>query len=74
MERILRTKDVCSYLGISRSTLHSLRKSGEFPPPIQLLRRGVGWRLSTVEQFLNSRSEAASGEQAMSGVPDNNAD
>lgn len=54
--RIVRTKEVCKILSIGRTTLHELRKSGDFPACIVLGERAVGWKLSDIECWIASRS------------------
>ncbi|KIP14211.1 AlpA family transcriptional regulator [Burkholderia ubonensis] len=49
---ILRRKQVEAATGLSRSTIYSRIKAGTFPPAVQLGPRSVGWRLSSIEQFL----------------------
>lgn len=52
---ILRPNQVCRLLNISRGTLHAKVHSGEFPKPIQLGERSVGWRRADVETWLAQR-------------------
>lgn len=51
----LSSKEITIKLGISHTTLWRLRRSGEFPEPIQLSTRRIGWREDEVEQYLESR-------------------
>ena len=55
MSKILSPKQVTDKVGISHTTLWRLRRSGEFPEPIQLSTRRIGWREDEVEQYLESR-------------------
>ncbi|MBS0225735.1 MAG: AlpA family phage regulatory protein [Proteobacteria bacterium] len=55
--RILRIKDVCQLLGVSRSTFYQLRVTADFPPAIPLHKRVVGWQESDIEAFVRSRIE-----------------
>ena len=61
MDPILSTKLVCEQLGVSRSTLHELRKRADFPSPVRFLPRKIGWRsseiLAYVDRFSSSRSQ-----------------
>lgn len=54
-ERILRKKEVCQILGISKATIDRKVRSGDFPPPIQISVRAIGWRESEIEDYINSR-------------------
>ncbi|EOB7985627.1 TPA: AlpA family phage regulatory protein [Pseudomonas aeruginosa] len=41
--RIIRLKEVVSSTGLARSTIYKLIGSGEFPKPVPLVGRSVGW-------------------------------
>ena len=58
MTEILRPKDVCERLKISRSTLYSWIHFGRFPRQSRFGERAVGWRSDDVERWLNSRMPA----------------
>lgn len=50
---ILRIKEVCSFVGLSRSSVYSKIKSDDFPKPISLTshpekRSAVGWLKSDI--------------------------
>ena len=51
-DRILREKEVCERTGLSRATRWRKIKAGEFPQPIQLSTRSIGWRESDVNAWL----------------------
>lgn len=53
--RILRRKEVEAMIGLSRSTIYKLISQEIFPKPVQLGTRAVGWRLSDIEAWLNTR-------------------
>ena len=42
--RILRRTEVQFMTGLATSTLYAMMEKGEFPKPIKLGRRAVGWR------------------------------
>lgn len=56
--KILRRKDVESMIGLSRSTIYKLISQGTFPKAIRLGPRAVGWRLSDIEIWIESRANA----------------
>ena len=56
---ILRIKDVCTALGLSRSTVYRLVEDGDFPAPIKLSRRAVGWNEAQIHYWVNTRNNAA---------------
>lgn len=49
---ILRRKDVESRTGLCRSTIYAKIKSGDFPPPIPLGARAVGWVEKEIDDWL----------------------
>lgn len=63
MTKILRRKDVCEKLGISRSTLYNWLspKSAYFvtdlPKPIRLGKRTIGWLSDEIENWIASRAK-----------------
>lgn len=56
--RVLRMPEVLSRVGLSRSTIWRLIKNKEFPTPIRLGGRAVGWIEEEVEGWIESRSRA----------------
>ncbi len=55
--RIIRLKDVVSSTGLARSTIYKLIGSGEFPRPVPLVGRRVGWIESEVRDWIFARIE-----------------
>jgi prophage regulatory protein len=53
---ILRRKQVEARTGLSRSTLYSMIQCGQFPRPIPLTARAVGWLQSDIEQWIAERA------------------
>jgi prophage regulatory protein len=51
-ERILRLPEVLRRCGISRSTAYDWMSKGEFPQPVRLGARMVGWRESDIAAWL----------------------
>ena len=58
--RILRRTEVLRYVGLGKTTLYKLISQGEFPRPLQLSPRAVGWRAEEVDAWLDSRQAARS--------------
>jgi prophage regulatory protein len=52
---ILRRKQVEQRIGLARSSLYALIAANQFPRPVQLSARAVGWRESDVTAWLESR-------------------
>lgn len=59
MDTILRPNDLIKKLSISRATLYKLIKDGELEKPIQLGANSVGWKTSTIDQWLDDRAKQA---------------
>lgn len=59
MERILRATEVLKVVGFSRATLWRRVRAGEFPAPVSLGPRAVGWYQREVDEWLASRPRAS---------------
>lgn len=53
--RIIRINDVISTTGLGRSTIYKYIESGEFPKPIPLGERAVGWIEEEVLEWIESK-------------------
>lgn len=60
--RILRRQLVESQTGLSRSKIYDLITRDEFPRPIKIGARAVGWVEADVVAWINSRIDAAKRE------------
>lgn len=58
LDRILRARQVCEVIGLSRTTLWRRVRDGQFPKPIRLGPNAVGWRASVVFEWLDDREAA----------------
>jgi len=56
---ILRLPAVINKTGIGRSTIYAKIASNQFPKPISLGERSVGWLEADIEGWLNSQIEAS---------------
>ncbi len=56
---ILRRKQVEKRVGLSRSTIYAKIAAGEFPAPIALSARAVGWLESDIIAWIESRITAS---------------
>ena len=52
---IIRCPDVLRLVGLSKATLYRLVRKGEFPAPVKLASRAVGWKLTDVRAWVASR-------------------
>lgn len=55
--QILSAAQVIKKTGLSRSTLYRQARDGNFPLPVKLTERRIGWKLGDVEEWLRSREE-----------------
>ncbi|HEJ2969381.1 AlpA family transcriptional regulator [Pseudomonas aeruginosa] len=55
--KVLRLRAVVTATGLARSTIYKLIGSGEFPRPVPLTVRCVGWIESEVAAWIQSRVE-----------------
>lgn len=58
-DRLIRLQEVCALAGVGKTSIYGI---ADFPKRVQLSRRAVGWRLSEVQQWIESRSTV--GERA----------
>jgi prophage regulatory protein len=56
---IIRPTALVRILGLDYSTIYRQYKDGKFPQPIQLGKRSIGWRKSTVDRELAARQREA---------------
>jgi prophage regulatory protein len=56
MSRILRIKEVSAKVGLPRSSIYRLIPHGEFPHPIRLSEKAVGWRDSEIDEWIDRRA------------------
>lgn len=60
--RILRRPQVEALIGLRKSALYQLVKAGQFPAPIQITKRAVGWRASDIEQWIRALPERSAND------------
>jgi prophage regulatory protein len=58
-EKIIRLQAVKARCGLSRSTLYNRMAAGEFPSPIALGARSVGWVESEINAWIVARINAS---------------
>lgn len=49
---IIRRKEIIKLTGLSWSTIMRMVASGEFPPPVKICVRSVGWKKSDVDSWV----------------------
>lgn len=57
-ERLLRRPAVENLTGLGRSRIYQMMQSGDFPRPVRLSTRCVGWRMSDLQAWIASREVA----------------
>lgn len=58
-QRIMRLPELQETVGLRRTAIYDAVKAGDFPKPVQLSKRAVGWRVEEVEAWLRSRPTVA---------------
>jgi prophage regulatory protein len=58
IDRLMRITEVAMVTGISRSTIYRLIANNEFPLPVSISSRRVGWRESAVKAWIEMRTES----------------
>ena len=58
LDAILRRPVVEQATGLTTSALYRLVKLGDFPQPVQITKGAVGWRQSTVREWIEDRPTA----------------
>jgi prophage regulatory protein len=59
MKQVIRMSQLVQMLGVSKSTIHRLRKAGQFVQPITLGPRSVGYYVQDINNWLNNRSNSS---------------
>lgn len=52
---IYRLADLEGAVGLSKTTIYELIRNGQFPQPIMLAQKNVGWRADEVREWVTSR-------------------
>lgn len=58
MGRIMRIREVTKTIGLGRATLYKMLEAGEFPRPIKLGARSIGFKSEEVQDWIDSRERA----------------
>ena len=53
--QILRCPEVVKLTGLSKATLYRAVHAGEFPRPVRLSKRAIGWRKESIQRWLETR-------------------
>jgi prophage regulatory protein len=63
---ILRLKHVKPRVALSRSAIYSRMAAGDFPPPLHLGPRAIGWLQSDIDAWIESRIRGGRKQQVAS--------
>lgn len=58
-QRIYRRPDIEALTGLSRSTIYAMMSRGDFPRPVKLTGKAVGWTEAAITEWMDSREQAA---------------
>ena len=58
---ILRCAEVTRRTSLSKASVYRLLHAGDFPQPVRLGERAVGWRAEEIDEWLASRERAGIG-------------
>lgn len=58
VDPIMRPRQVCRAIGLSRTTLWRRIRDGDFPRPLRLGGNAIGWRASVVAAYLDELEAA----------------
>ncbi|MES2181540.1 MAG: AlpA family transcriptional regulator [Pseudomonadota bacterium] len=58
LDRYIRIKELAAMLGIGRSTIYRLISENKFPKQIKLTERTSVWRVSVINEWVESREKA----------------
>jgi prophage regulatory protein len=59
--RLVRLPAVIEAVGLSRASIYAKIRAGDFPRPVKLGVRAVGWRADAIERWIATRPSAGSG-------------
>ena len=68
MATIIRLPHVMKKVGVSRAHLYALISRGEFPRPISIGKRAVGWVANDIEEWIAARPLAGSWKRATTSL------
>ena len=57
-ETLIGRQEVEQMVGLSRSTIYDKMRAGTFPLPLKIGAKAVRWRMSEIEEWVNSHERA----------------
>ena len=64
-QAILRRPEVSLRTGLGRSAIYAYLQAGQFPRPVKLGPRAVGWIEAEVDEWISERMKARDGESLL---------
>lgn len=61
---IIRRPEVIGRVGLKKSQIAVLVRRGEFPPPVQLGARAIGWYADEIDQWVTNRPRVGAAQQS----------
>jgi predicted DNA-binding transcriptional regulator AlpA len=59
LDRVLDKRETSAFVGVSIPTLDRMVRRGDFPKPLHLSARKLGWQVKTAQAWLKERDELA---------------
>jgi prophage regulatory protein len=60
MQAIIKLPQLIDRTKVSRAAIYAMMARGEFPRPVRLGRRSVGWRVEDIDAWIADRPEGGS--------------
>ena len=65
MSTIIKLPELVERIKVSRAAVYAMIARDEFPRPVRLGRRAVGWRVDDVEAWIAARPEGGSWKEGV---------
>ncbi|WP_442918224.1 helix-turn-helix transcriptional regulator [Magnetococcus sp. PR-3] len=59
-DRVISSSELQKLLGVSRTTINEMLRTGRLPKPVQLSNSRKGWSMKMIERWIQTESEGAS--------------
>ncbi len=57
--KVMRMPELTGHVGLSRASIYDMMAKGQFPRPIKLSERAVGWKSDDIDAWLAARPLAS---------------
>ena len=68
MKKLLRMKQVCERTGVSRAGIYRLLETDDFPRPVRITERSIGFPEEEIEEWITQRMETHRVERATDDI------